>query len=139
MFSVCDTLARTGSVTLAIASLRLSAIFSAAVCILPSRVRVNPRYLRWHQRRLRANIVLLEGETGVFVPSSFISMTRQAQTNCRADMLRAKGSQRDIHASITATASSIQVPLISQHQTNRATPPSKQHSRACLEHEQFVC
>jgi len=25
----------------------LSAIFSAAVCILPSRVRVNPRYLKW--------------------------------------------------------------------------------------------
>ena len=33
--------------TLAIASLKLSAIFSAAVCILPSRVRVNPRYLKW--------------------------------------------------------------------------------------------
>ena len=45
MFSVLDTLAVTNSVTLAMADLKLSAIFLAAVSMLPSRVRVIPRYL----------------------------------------------------------------------------------------------
>ena len=43
VFDIPDKLIVTNSVNSGIGRPELSAVFSAAVCILPSRVRVNPR------------------------------------------------------------------------------------------------